>query len=175
MKKLLLTAVLLVFAASSVYAQPVSEPDAKAPATMKNEPKKEEPASQPVGTSLPVDKNEPKDAGEAFDKGKEAVSLAREGKWMAFSALVIYILMFLLKLARKNFNFMKNLKKRWLYIILGVLSLAAMLLSKFQGDLSWGAAMNVLTSSAATGVLNDILKRGILGKEPTTAVNGGVS
>lgn len=107
----------------------------------------------------------PKDTGEAWDKGKGLIELAKAKKWFAFSAAIIFILMFLFKLGRKKLGFMQQIPKRVLWIILPLLSIAAMLLSKFQGDLSWTAAMAVLFSGPGAAFLNDFIKRGILNKE----------
>ena len=124
-----------------------------------------------VATSEPFDPNIPKSASDALDKGKEALSLAKEKQWFAFSAGVIWLLMSLFKIARKNVWFMKEIPKRVLWIILPLLSISAMLLAKFQGDLSWGAAVGVMTSGPAVAFLNDFVKRGLLNKEPSSMKN----
>jgi len=123
------------------------------------------PASQPAAE--PTDPNVPKDSGAAVEKGKEAIELAKAKKWFAFSAAVIWLLMFLFKLGRKTIGFMKSIPKRVLWIVLPLLSVAAMLLARFQGDLSWSAAVGVLTSGPAVAFLNDFVKRGLLNKEPS--------
>ena len=124
-----------------------------------------------VATSEPFDPNIPKSASDALDKGKEALSLAKEKQWFAFSAGVIWLLMSLFKIARKNVWFMKEIPKRFLWIILPLLSISAMLLARFQGDLSWGAAVGVMTSGPAVAFLNDFVKRGLLNKEPSSMKN----
>lgn len=125
------------------------------------------PASQPATADEPTDPNVPKDAGEALDKGKQVVADAKAKQWFAMSAGIIWLLMFLFKTMRKKIDAMKNIPKRVLWIVLPLLSVAAMLLAKFQGDLSWGAAVGVLTSGPAVAFLNDFVKRGLLNKEPS--------
>jgi hypothetical protein len=124
------------------------------------------PASQPAG-DVPTDPKVPKDAGEALDTGKGVVADAKAKQWFAMSAGIIWLLMFLFKTGRKKLDFMKGIPKRVLWIVLPLLSVAAMLLAKFQGDLSWSAAVGVLTSGPAVAFLNDFVKRGLLNKEPT--------
>ena len=122
------------------------------------------PDIQPVKVDLP--KEAPKDAKEAVKMGQEAISMTKAGNWFGFSSLAIWILMFLLKV----FGLFQKIGKRWAYIIVPVLSVAAMLLAKFAGDLSWTAALAVLTSGPVAALANDFVKRGVLGKEPKTPV-----
>ena len=142
-------------------------PDAKAKvtATEKAVPAvaKTAPSTQPaVDVKLPD--QAPKDASEAIDKGKEIIAFAQAKNWWGMSAAIIWLLMFIMKLA----GLFKKIGKRWAYIIVPVLSIAAMLLSKFAGDLSWSAAVYVLTSGPSAALINDFVKRGILNKEPET-------
>lgn len=133
------------------------------------------PASQPVtkvvnkaDTSVEMPEGVPQDMDEALEAAKTGVEFAKAKNWWGLSAICIFVLMFILKLV----GVFKKIGKRWAYILVPVLSLAAMLLSKFAGDLSWGAAIAVLTSGPAMAMLSDFIKRGILGKEHTTFVNG---
>lgn len=116
-----------------------------------------QPASQPVIA-------EPKTAVEAIDTAKQGVEFAKTRNWFGLSACAIFIIMFILN-AVKLFD---KIGKRWAYIILPVLGVAAMLLSRFAGGLSWEAAIAVLTSAPCTGLLWDFVKRGILAKEAET-------
>lgn len=167
---LVATIVALAFLTSvPTYGQD-KKPDATAKTTVVVKPDATA-TSQP--TSEPSMPNEvPKDVAGAVDKGKEAISLAKEGKWFSFSAGVIWLLMFVFKLLRKNVEAMKNIPKRVLWIIVPILSVIAMLLAKFQGDLSWSTAWIVLTSGPVMALLNDFVKRGVLGKEPVSPVSG---
>ncbi len=184
----ILTMLSLLLLALPALSQPDPEPKTKAPATKvepkadtKTEPatkkaeptKKEEPASQPTGDEPTEPKEVPKDAGEAMDAVKQVVELGKAKQWFAMSAGIIWLLMFVFKLGRKKLEFMKKIPKRALWIIVPVLSVAAMVLSKLQADLSWGAAIAVLFSGPSVAFLNDFVKRGLLGKEPSSPVNGG--
>jgi len=134
------------------------------------------PSSQPAtaATDEPVVPDQvPKDVGEAIDSGKKLVEQAKAKQWFAFSAGVIWFVMFLIKFGRKRLDFMKKIPKRALWIIVPVLSVAAMVLSKLQADLSWNAAVAVLFSGPAAAFVNDFIKRGLLGKEYSEKVNGG--
>lgn len=114
-------------------------------------------ASQPVIA-------EPKTVSEAVDTAKQGYEFVKTRNWFGLSACAIFIIMFILN-AIKLFD---KIGKRFAYIILPVLGVAAMLLSKFAGGLSWEAAVTVLTSAPCTGLLWDFFKRGILAQEPTT-------
>jgi hypothetical protein len=70
----------------------------------------------------------------------------------------------------KSFGLFKKIGKRWSYLLVPLLSVAAMLLSKFAGGLSWETAFLTLTSGPVAALLNDFIKRGVLGKEHTTKV-----
>lgn len=132
-----------------------------------------EPASQPTVDNDPKMPPEvPESGSEAVDAGKQLIELGKAKKWFAMSAGIIWLLLFLLKIGRKKLEFLKGMKRKWLYIIVGVLSIAAMVLAKLQEDLSWGAAVGVLFSGPAVAFLNDFIKRGLLGKEPTTNGDG---
>jgi hypothetical protein len=167
-------ALLLVFSLvciGTAFAETDSGPATKTETT-KPESKKA-PASQPTKDEdvKPLwhdeSKKVPSTTTEAIDSGKEMIGFAKEKKWFAFSAGAIWLLMFLFKLGRKKLDFMKGIPKRALWIAVPILSVAAMLLSKFQADLSWGAAFTVLSSGPSVAFLNDLLKRGLLGKEPS--------
>lgn len=141
----------------------------------KVEPKKDAPASQPAKKEevkkeeVPLPDGAPKDAAEAVEMAQQGIEFAKAKNWWGMSAIAIFILMFILKVA----GVFKKVGKRWAYILVPVLSLAAMLLTKFAGGLSWGAAIAVLTSGPAMAALSDLVKRGVLGKEHKTPVNGG--
>lgn len=125
-----------------------------------------QPAAEPTDPNVPTTDN-------ALDKGKQLVELAKAKQWFAFSAGTIWLLMFLFKLGRKKLAFMSKIPKRVLWIILPLLSVAAMVLAKLQADLSWGAAFGVATSGPAVAFLNDFVKRGLLNKEPSPMKPGG--
>jgi len=103
----------------------------------------------------------------ALDSAKGAVEQLRAKQWFAFSVTVIWLLMFLFKTARKSFDFMKGIPKRVLWILVPLLSIAAMILAKLQADLSWGAAVEVLLSGPVAAFANDLVKRGILDRDPS--------
>jgi hypothetical protein len=158
-----------------VFAQPDTKPatkveakkaEAKKPATAKVESKAA--ASQPTEPTEP--KEVPKDVSEAIDAGKQLVEQAKAKQWFAFSAGAIWLLMFGFKVVRKKW--FTGMPKRVLWIVVPVLSVAATVLAKLQADLSWGAALTVLASGPSVAFLNDMVKRGIMGKEPTAPVNG---
>jgi hypothetical protein len=131
------------------------------------------PTSQPAANADgPADPSVATDTGGAMDQGKQILADAKAKQWFAMSAGIIWLLMFLFKTARKKLTFMQGIPKRVLWIILPLLSVAAMLLAKFQGDLSWAAALSVLTSGPAVAFLNDFVKRGVLNKEPTPMKGG---
>lgn len=185
-KTLFLTVLITCFTfAVTANAQP--DPEPKAPATKvapdtKAEPKAEtktepatkkpdtpSPASQPAaGTDEPKDPKEvPTDASGAIDLGKQVIEHGKAKQWFAMSAGIIWLVMFLFKTLRKKIDAMKKIPKRVLWIIVPLLSVAAMILAKLQADLSWGAAVAVLFSGPSVAFLNDFLKRGILNKEPS--------
>jgi hypothetical protein len=162
MKNVIINLVVLLFvsglcgyavAADATLSDATAKTDAKAAATQPAEPT--EPAEVP------------KTGKEALEKGKELIELVKAKKWFAFSAGAIWIFMFLLKVGRKTLGFMKKIPKRALWIIVCLLSVAAMVLAKLQADLSWGAAVGVLFSGPSVAFLNDLVKRGLLGKEPS--------
>lgn len=113
----------------------------------------------------------PADGAEAFDAAKGLVENVKAKEWFAFSAGIIWLIMFLLKVGRKSVGFMKKMPKRVLWIVVPILSIVAMVLAKLQGDLSWGAAVGVLFSGPSAAFFNDFVKRGVLGKEPSSGVN----
>jgi len=112
------------------------------------------PASQPV---------EPKDAKEAAGTIKDAISAAKAGRWWYFSALVIMVVMFALKLTK-----LLERMGRWKYVVVPVLSLAAALLAAFQGGVSIEGAVGVFSAAWATGMLEELVNHGILGKPRAT-------
>lgn len=118
--------------------------------------------STDAGVALPV--GTPGDMSEAVDKVKDIISLGKAKNFWGMSAGIIFVVMFILKL----FNLFKYIGKRWSYVIVGVLSVAAMLLTKFAAGVSWEGAILVLTSGPSMGYLSDLVKRGILGQEPST-------
>lgn len=163
----------LLLSAPAFAAPDAAAPATKAPATKVVPAAKAAPASQPVEPKMPAEV--PKDAGEAMDAAKQVLEHGRAKQWFAMSAGAIWLLMFLFKLGRKNLSFLKKVPRRALWIAVPVLSVAAMVLSKLQADLSWGAALAVLFSGPSVAFLNDLVKRGLLGKEPTSPVNGASS
>lgn len=72
--------------------------------------------------------------------------------------------MFLLKLIGLKVGFWEKLG-RWRYVIVPVLSLAAALLAKFQGGLSFQAAAAVFGTGMAAAKLEELWSHGILGKK----------
>lgn len=146
------TAIAITFVAVPAYAVDAgTKPDAKV----------EAPTSQP---NMP---NEvPENVEEAMQMAQKGIDYLKAKNWWGFSAVAIFILMFILKIAKV----FEKIGKRWAYVIVPGLSLIAMLLAKFAGDLSWGAAVAVLTSGPAMAALSDLVKRGILGKEHKTPV-----
>lgn len=102
----------------------------------------------------------------ALEMAQKGVEYAKAKNWWGLSAVVIFIAMFVMKIT----GLFKKIGKRWAYVVVPVLSLIAMVLAKFAGGLSWSAAVAVLTSGPAMAVINDFVKRGVMGKEPTTPV-----
>lgn len=156
----LFLAVPLLLVSAVCYGQPAatgtSAPDTKTAVAT--------PAPAPTPVVVPVVPGEPTTPEQAFELAKQAVEAGKAKNWFGLSAAAIFILMFLLKLTKLY----DKVGKRWAYIILPALGVAAMLLTRFAGGLSWNAAWVVLTSAPAVGLLSDIVKRGIMGKEPTT-------
>jgi hypothetical protein len=172
MKKYILI-MCLVLLPCYAMADSDATPVAIAKSTKKLEPKKAptkkvEPAKKAAAKKKLA---EPKTVDEAISTGKQIAELAKTKQWFAMSAGVIWLFMFLFKLGRKKVSFMKKIPKRALWVMVPVLSVAAMVLTKLQTDLSWSAAVTVLSSGPSVAFLNDLLKRGILGKEPSP-VNG---
>ena len=133
-------------------------------------------ASQPAApASGPgLSKNVPESPSGAVELGKKAAAQFRAKQWFALCASIIWLLMFGFKTLRKTVPVMRRIPKRVLWIIVPLLSIAAMVVAKLQGDLSWDGALAVLLSGPAVAFGNDLVKRGLLGWEPTSAVNSGV-
>jgi len=112
-----------------------------------------------VSTSLPS--SVPKDASGAIDLAKSTFRAGQAKNWWLMSAGIIWLIMFILKLTK----IFKKMGRRWAYITVALMSMAAMLLAKFGGGVSWEAAIAVLTSGPFMAFANDLVKRGILGKE----------
>jgi hypothetical protein len=160
-----IVAFLLGFLLMLTAAPAFSAPDAAvttAPITAVAEP----------ATDVPTDPKVPADPGAALDMGKGVIADAKAKQYFTMSAGIIWLIMFLFKTGRKTIGFMKKIPKRVLWVVLPILSVGAMLLSKFQGDLSWAAAVGVLTSGPCVAFLNDFVKRGLLNKEPTPMTTG---
>lgn len=139
------------------------KPDAKV--TTKTPAKKATaPTSQPVKMPARV----PTDVGGAITLAKDTFKAGKAKNWWLMSAGIIWIIMFLLKL----FKLFKKMGKRWAYLTVAGLSMAAMLTAKFGAGVSWEAAVAVLTSGPFMAFGNDFVKRGILGREPSSSVNG---
>ncbi|MCU0913017.1 MAG: hypothetical protein MUC88_00465 [Planctomycetes bacterium] len=122
------------------------------------------PTSQPVTKPVPASQpSEPKDIGEATGAVKDAIAAAKGGQWWYLSAVIIMLAMFGLKTT-------KLLEKmgRWKYVVSPVLSLTAALLATFQGGLTFEAAAGVFATGWATGMLEELVNHGILGKPHTT-------
>jgi len=109
---------------------------------------------------LPVVPGEPATAGDALEAGKKAVDFAKAKNWLGFSALAILVLVWILKSVVGKFID----SKRWLYITVPLLGVAAMLLSAFAGGVSWENAWLVLSSAPVAALASDFVKRGILNK-----------
>lgn len=105
-------------------------------------------------------------SAEAVDRVQTGISFVKARNWWGLSSIVIWVLMFILKLT-KLFD---KIGKRWAYIIVPVLGVTAMLLSAFVGGVSWNTAWLVLTSAPVAALANDFFKRGLLGQEPTTTI-----
>jgi len=102
---------------------------------------------------------EPQSPTEAVSAVKGAVAAAQQGQWWYCSAAAVFVLMFILKMAG-----LLAKMGRWKHVIVPVLSVAAMLLARFQGGVSWEAAIAVLTSAASTAALEEAWSHGILQK-----------
>lgn len=117
-------------------------------------------------------KEVPDDVGGAISKGGDLLIDAKAKKWFAFSAGIIWLIMFLFKWGRKTFEFMQAIPKRAMWVIVPVLSMIGMFLAHFQGNVSWEAAITIATSGPFVAYLNDFLKRGVMGKEPASTIRG---
>jgi len=144
-------------------------PTTKAPAAKVDDAKKV--ALEANDLEVPVPPEVPTDAASAMSMAKKLIEQAKAKRWLGFSAGAIWLFMFLFKLGRKNWSLMQKIPKRVLWIVVPLLSVGAMVLAKLQADLSWGAAWVVITSGPSVAFLNDLIKRGVMGKEPSP-VNG---
>lgn len=151
-------------AAKAVVAPPPKA--APAPAASQPVAPKAASAAAPVDLPAPVP-GEPTSAEEAIKDAAQVVAHAKARDWFSFSALIIFLVMFSLK----ALGLFTKIGKRWAYLILPVLGVAAMLLAKFAGGVSWAAAWVVLTSAPVAGLINDFFKRGVMGKDPETPLN----
>jgi len=117
-----------------------------------------------TSASQPVLSGEPQTPAEALESAKKGVEYAKARNWFGMSSIAILVLVFILKWA----GLFKKIGKRWIYIIVPALGVAAMLLSAFAGGVSWGTAWLVLTSAPCAALFSDLVKRGVLGQEPET-------
>jgi hypothetical protein len=102
---------------------------------------------------------EPVDAKTVIKQGKELIVAAKSGKWWYFSAILIMIVMFIMK----GIKILEGIG-RWKYIIVPTLSIIAALLAAFQGGVSLEHAVGVFTTGWSTGMLEELINHGILGK-----------
>lgn len=121
-------------------------------------------ASQPAAT--PQVPGEPLTPAQAIEKVKEGIEFGKAKNWFGLSSVAILVLVFLFKVARDKW--FPSFNRRWLYIIVPVLGIISMLLAGFVGGVSWGAAWLVLTSAPCAALFSDLIKRGIMGQEPST-------
>jgi hypothetical protein len=177
---LILAASLLL--ASPAYSQPEKKEAPKVEAKAKADPAgtpssapvvpatSDSPAPKAATATAKPKPTEPKDLGEAIEAGKTAVAAAQAGQWWYFSSVVCLIIMFVLKAT-------KVLKKmgRWRYIVLPILSLASALLAAFQGGVGLATAIGVFSSSWSMGMLQELVRHGILGKPHETTGAAGAS
>jgi hypothetical protein len=122
------------------------------------------PASQPAAAPTP---SEPQTTAEAVASAKLGLEYVKARNWLGASSIAIWLAIFALKLTKV----FERIGKRWLYIILPVLGIAAMLLSALAGGVSWEAAWMVLGSAPVAALASDFVKRGVLAQEPTTPIN----
>jgi hypothetical protein len=106
-------------------------------------------------------------ATDILKRSGDIIHLAKTKKYFAMSAACIWLLMFFIKIGRKNFTFMQKMSRRWLYIIVALLTAIATVLTKFQANVSWGDALIVLTSGPFAAYINDLVKRGVFNKTPS--------
>lgn len=102
---------------------------------------------------------EPVDARTVIKQGKELIIAAKSGKWWYFSAILIMLAMFIMK----SIKILESIG-RWKYIIVPTLSIIAALLAAFQGGVSLEHAVGVFTTGWSTGMLEELINHGILGK-----------
>ena len=162
MKRAAIIAIGLALSTPAFAADAEVKPAAKVMVTDASVPASDAKAVAPIKMPTEV----PKDASGAIDLAKDTFNAGKAKNWWLMSAGIIWLLMFVMKIA----GLFKKIGKRWAYISVGVLSMAAMLLAKFGGGASWEAAVALMTSGPFMAFANDFIKRGILGKEPTTPI-----
>lgn len=122
-----------------------------------------------VTPSVFVAPTEPTTMQEATDAVKQGLAFVTARNWLGLAAVLIFIIMFALRSIKfGGQNIFEKFGKRWAYIIVPLLSIAAMVLANLAGGVSWSAVWIVLASGPAGAMLNDLVKRGILGQEVTT-------
>lgn len=159
MKKLAVVALVSMFAFPAFAADSGVKKDA-AKITVTNT----TPASAPAPVAMPT--SVPTDASAALKLAKDTFNAGKAKNWWLMSAGIIWLLMFVLKLV----GLFDKMGRRWAYIAVGALSMAAMLVAKFGGGVGWEAAIAVLTSGPFMAFANDFIKRGVLGKEPENPI-----
>ena len=102
-----------------------------------------------------------------LEEASRALRSFREAKdWWTRSGILIFLFTVLLKLM----GVFRRIGKRWIYILVPLMGIASALCSNFVGGISWDAAWIVLTAAPTAALLNDLVKRGILGEEPETPI-----
>jgi hypothetical protein len=158
-------------AALAQDSQPTKAPAAKTKAEPAAKTEAKAAAAKKTAEEITLPPQVPKNVDEALGMARDGFNAGKAKNWWGMSAIGIWLLMFILKL----FKVFKKIGKRWAYILVPALSIVAMLLSKFAGDLSWAGAIAILTSGPTVALLNDMVKRGVLAKEHQTPVNGGAA
>jgi hypothetical protein len=113
-------------------------------------------------TSAASQPGEPTNAGGLLEQGKLGVEFIKAKNWWGAAAVIIFALIFIAKSVRDKF--WPQTSKRWLYIVVPSLTVAATLCAAFIGGVSWSAVWLVLSSGPTAALLNDFVKRGILNK-----------
>ena len=114
----------------------------------------------------PVLPGEPQTPAAALESARQGLEFAKAKNWWGLSSIIILVLVWVLKLTKV----FEKIGRRWLYILVPGLGVIAMLLAALAGGVSWGAAWLVLTSAPCAALLSDLVKRGILGQEPTNPI-----